>query len=414
MVFPSMTRIRRHFPADKLANPAGQLRSDLNHSEIRLPRGAEIAIAVGSRGIRNLPGIVRETVQWVKEQGATPFIVPAMGSHGGATAAGQQAVLEGYGISEALVGAPIRASMEVVELPQGALPWKIYFDRHASQAAGTILINRVKPHTDFHGRYESGLMKMTVIGLGKKHMAEQMHGLGFAGLRDGIPQAALQSFRSNNVLFGVAVVENASDETFALKLIPKARIADEELPLLETARRLQPQLPLEEIDILIVDEIGKDISGTGLDTNVIGRLKIAGQPEPTSPRIKMIIVRDVSPQTHGNAVGAGLADVITRRLFDKIDFQATYQNLITSGFLERGKIPVIAETDRQAVGFALAGCPPLKMEEARILRIRNTLQLDELWVSPPSLKELEGRQDIEVLSSIDAPLDDSGMLKEFD
>jgi hypothetical protein len=413
MHFPIMTRIRRHFPSAKLASVEKTMQQELFLSGINLPKGATIALAVGSRGIRNLQGIVRETVDWVKEQGATPFIVPAMGSHGGATGAGQQAVLESYGISEALVGASIRASMETVELPQGLLPWKIFFDRHASQAAGTILINRVKPHTDFHGHYESGLMKMTVIGLGKQHQAQQMHGLGVPGLRDVIPQVAVQSFRSNNVLFGIAVVENSYDETCAIKVIPKARIAEEEPPLLEMARTLMPDLPLEAIDILIVDEIGKDISGAGLDTNVIGRLKIAGQPEPASPSIKMIILRDISERSHGNAVGTGLADIITRRLFDKIDYRSTYQNLVTSGFLERGKVPVIAETDLQAVHFALAGSAPLKMEEARILRIRNTLRLDELWVSPRVLEELQGRQDIEIIGPIEAPLDAGGTLRDF-
>jgi hypothetical protein len=408
-----MTRIRRQFAAPVPANLEETLRAGLAPMASRVPRGSRIAIAVGSRGIKDLPAVVKTVVEWVKARGGDPFLFPAMGTHGGATAAGQREILEGYGLIESQVGAPIRSSMEVVELPAGDLPYKVYFDRFASEADGTILINRVKPHTDFHGRYESGLVKMTVIGLGKQHQASQMHSLWVRGLREVIPQVAAQSLRVNNVLFGVAIVENARDETALLQVIPREDILEQEPPLLEMARSLMPNFPVEEFDVLFLDEIGKDISGVGMDPNIIGRLKIEGEPEPVSPRIKIIIIRGLTKATHGNATGMGLADIMTRHLYNQIDFKPTYHNMVTSGFLERAKLPLIAETDRQALEIALRGAGFVEPEKARIIRIKNTLQLEELQVSPPVLEEIRGRDDIQILERIDPAFDDFGTLKGF-
>lgn len=409
-----MTRIKRLFPDNGIKDLPGILQQQLmTHSGCLPPAGSKIAVAVGSRGIRNLEVIVRGVVDWVKHQSCIPFIVPAMGSHGGATAEGQQAILAGYGITEERMGAPICSSMEVVELPHGSLPHKIFFDKMASQAEGTILINRIKPHTDFHGPLESGLMKMSVIGLGKQRQAIEMHSLGAKGLREGIFQVARQSQQVNNIFLGIAIVENARDETHTVRAIPKDRLENEEPALLELARSQMPDFPLEDFDILIIDEIGKDISGVGLDTNIIGRLKIWGEPEPATPRIRIIVILDLSRETYGNATGMGLADIMTRRLFEKIDFKPTYHNMITSGFLERAKIPLIAETDRQALEIAARGCDPLKLDQAKIIRIKNTLRLDELHVSSPVLHEIQSRQDIEILESLDPLYDSSGMLCPF-
>ncbi len=408
-----MTRVRRLFPSNGLKDIAGEVRRELA-SMAELPKpGSRIALAVGSRGIQNLQTMVREVVAWVKNQSCSPFIVPAMGSHGGATAEGQREILAGYGITEENIGAPVLSSMEVVELPQGDLPYKIFYDKLAAAADATILINRIKPHTDFHGSQESGLLKMSVIGLGKQHQALQMHRLGAKGLREGIFQVAHQSLRVNNVLFGIAIVENAQDEICRIQAIPKNKIYEQEPALLELARSGMPNFPLEEFDILIIDEIGKDISGVGLDTNVIGRLKIPGEPEPPSPRIRIIIIRDLSAGTHGNATGMGLADIMTRNLFDKIDFKPTYHNMVTSGFLERAKIPLIAETDEQAIQIALRGCDPLTLDQAKIIRIKNTLRLDELQVSPPVLREIQARPDIEILGPIEPVFDNHGTLGQF-
>jgi hypothetical protein len=408
-----MTRVKRLFPSDSLMDIAGEVHRQLASMTGIAKSGSRIALAVGSRGIRELQTVVREVVAWVKNQACSPFIVPAMGSHGGATAEGQREILAGYGITEENVGAPVVSSMEVVELPQGDFPYKIFYDKQASAANATILINRIKPHTDFHGPHESGLLKMIVIGLGKQHQALQMHRLGAKGLREGIFQVARQSLRVNNVLFGIAIVENARDEICRIQAIPKDLLFEKEPALLELARRGMPNFPLEEFDILMIDEIGKDISGVGLDTNIIGRLKIPGEPEPLSPRIRIIIIRDLSAGTHGNATGMGLADIVTRNLFNKIDFKPTYHNMVTSGFLERAKIPLIAETDRQAIDIALRGCDPLTLEQAKIIRIKNTLHLEELQVSAPVLRKIQARSDIEILDSGEPLFDKDGALCDF-
>lgn len=398
MSFPPLITVRQQFAGRRLDDVPGTMRRELVAAGSRIAPGMRIAIAVGSRGIARVDVMVRELVAWVKSQGGEPFIVPAMGSHGGATAEGQRQVLAGYGITQAGVGAPILSSMQTVSLPQGDVEVPVYFDEAAHGADGTILLNRIKPHTSFHGRYESGLMKMLAIGLGKHAQALAVHNLGVRGLRDVMPQVARQVLRTANILLGVAVVENAYDETMAIMAIPAERIADEEPALLEIARAQMPQLPMADIDLLIVEEIGKNISGLGMDTNVIGRLKIPGQPEPESPRIRVIYARDLTPETHGNAVGMGLADIVTRTLFSKIDFKATYENAATSTFLERAKVPMIADTDRQALDWALRACGSPEPATLRIVRIRNTLRLDLLQVSPAVLRDIESRGEIQVLS----------------
>lgn len=395
--WPLMNRVRQRFVADRLDDVAGMLRAELAVSGVSVKRGARIAIAVGSRGIADLPVVVHETVAWVKAQGGKPFVVPAMGSHGGATADGQRAVLEGYGVTETAVGAPIMSSMDVVELPRGEVEVPVYFDKQAAAADGVIAINRIKPHTSFRGPYKSGLMKMLAVGLGKHAGARAIHQLGVAGLRDTMPRVAREILRHGKILLGIGIVENAYDETMLVRAIPGAQIPDKEPELLTRATDAMPSLPVDELDILIVDEIGKNISGTGMDTNIIGRMKIYGQPEPESPRIRIIVVHDLSAVSHGNAYGVGLADIITRRLFAKIDFPATYANIVTTGFFERGKVPLIAETDRYALAIALRGCEPLEPSQARIIRIHNTQRLDEIHVSPTVLSAIASRSNAEVL-----------------
>jgi hypothetical protein len=287
--------------------------------------------------------------------------------------------------------------MDVVEIPRGEARTPVYFDRLASECDGTILINRIKPHTSFHGRYESGLMKMMAVGLGKHAQALAIHALGVEGLREVMPEVARQVLRHANVRMGVAVVENAYDEIMVVRALPGADIPAEEPLLLEVARRHMPCLPVGKVDVLIVDEIGKNISGLGLDPNIIGRLKIRGQPEPDWPDIRMIVIRDLTPETRGNATGMGLADVITRRAYDKIDFQATYANVLTTGFLERAKVPLVAANDREAVEIACRAAGVRTEKALRIVRVRNTLRLDELYVSAAVLEELRGRDGMTLL-----------------
>jgi hypothetical protein len=374
-------RVRQQFAAHKLGDVARAVRKEL--LPFPIPSGARIAIAVGSRGIANLPAIVNEVVAWVREHDAEPFIVPAMGSHGGGTAEGQQRILEGFGI------AGIVSSMETIQLGPDA-----FIDREAFQSDGIILINRVKPHTSFHARYESGLMKMLAVGLSKHAGAAAIHKQGVAGLCERIPVVARQVLATGKILCGLAIVENANDETMRIRVLAALRIPEEEPALLDLARVNMPYLPVDRIDVLIVDEIGKEISGTGMDTNVIGRLGIVGEPEPVSPRIKRIAVRDLRGES---AYGIGLADVTTRRLIEKTDWKVTEVNAQTSGFHDRVRLPQVEETDAQAIEWALRAGP-------RVVRIKNTLRLDTLIVSEPIREEIAGRDTIEVLGS--ANLDD--------
>jgi len=408
-----MFHVRQRFARPQVQDPACALRAELAGCGVRLKPGSRVAIAVGSRGIANLESLVREIVSWARRLQAEPFIVPAMGSHGGATAEGQVEVLAGYGITPDRVGAPVRSSMDVVELPREACPVPVYFDRLASEADATILINRVKPHTSFRGRFESGLMKMLAIGLGKHRQALAIHGLGVPGLRDVMPAVARQVLAHANVVLGIAVVENACDEIAAVKAIPADRIPVEEPALLELARANMPSLPLERIDLLIVDEIGKNVSGLGMDPNIIGRLKIRGQPEPDRPGIGVILVRDLTSATHGNATGMGLADIILRRAFAKIDFKATYANVMTTGFLERGKVPMIVDTDREALDLATRSVSMPPWPQARVLRIRNTLSLDSLHASAAAVDALRGHDGVEIGTPVDPVFTPDGLFARF-
>ncbi|MEI6148955.1 MAG: DUF2088 domain-containing protein [bacterium] len=386
---------------------------ELRASGVKVRPGERIAVAVGSRGMADLPVLVSQTVAWIKVQGGVPFIVPAMGSHGGATAEGQAAVLARYGITEESVGAPVRSSMDVVELPRGESDTPVYFDRLASESDGTILINRIKPHTSFHGRYESGLMKMMAVGLGKHAQALAIHALGVEGLREVMPEVGRQILHHANVRLGLGTVENAYEEIMLVRALPAADIPGEEPLLLEVARRNMPRLPVGKVDVLVVDEIGKNISGLGMDPNIIGRLKIRGQPEPEWPDIRMIVIRDLTPETDGNAAGMGLADIITRRAYDKIDFQTTYANVLTTGFLERAKVPVVAATDREAVELACRSAGVRREEEVRLIRIRNTLRLDELQVSAAVLEEIKDHAGVTLLGEITPVWDRNGGMGEF-
>jgi hypothetical protein len=332
----------------------------------------------------------------VSQAGAKAFIVPAMGSHGGATAKGQTEVLASLGVTEQAMGCPVRATMEVHELPHDGLETKLFMDRFAWESDGVILVNRVKPHTDFHGPIESGLCKMLVIGLGKEHQAFEMHGHGVHGLRDLVPAAAKKLLASGKVIGGVAIVENANEETMHIESISAEKISQREPELLVIAKKNMPRLPVDDLDVLIVDRLGKNLSGTGMDTNIIGRIRIFGEAEPPSPRIKMIAVIDLTDESHGNATGVGLADVTTQRLFKKIDFDVMNKNVVTAGFPERAKLPVVAESDRQAVELALRAAGCRDVSRARVARIHDTLHLGEVQVSDTLIGELRNRPDIEV------------------
>ena len=391
-----LVKLRQKFDATELADPVAVLREQLDQLDSLIHPGTRVAIAVGSRGISNLAAIVKGVCEYVSRRGASPFIVPAMGSHGGATAEGQREILRLYGISEETIGAPVRASMEVVPLPQGALPHGIFMDRHAYESDAVILINRIKPHTDYHGKYESGVMKMALIGLGKLEGALAVHEFGVRGLRDMLGPGALQVLAAGKIVAGVGLVENALHHTMIVKVMTADQIPAEEPALLAAATAAMPSLPVDDIDVLIIDRMGKNISGVGIDTNIIGRIGVRGQTDPASPRIKAIMVSDLTDESHGNAVGVGLADVITQKLYDKIDRRETYRNTITSGFMGRGKIPVVAEHDRAAFEIALRSCGHLHNGQERIVRLLDTLSLQEMYVSKAIAAELKGSPRIEI------------------
>jgi len=390
-----LTKIKQHFQYNSMADIEAEVSKELLKLRPFIKPDAHIAIALGSRGIKNLVAVTKEVAKFIKENNAHPFLVPAMGSHGGASAEGQAGILASYGISEKTIGIPMRSSMEVVELAQGDSPIPVYMDKNAYQSDGVILINRIKPHTDFHAKYESGLVKMSVIGLGKEKQASAIHQHGVYGLTTLIPSTAKQVLSTGKILGGIALVENAYDDTMLVKALNTEDFFEQEPILLDIARKNMPALPVSDIDVLIIDRMGKDISGVGIDPNIIGRTKIFGQEEPDNPTIKAIVVLDLTDDSKGNAIGIGLSDVITKTLYDKIDFSSTYSNAITSSFLERAKIPIVAGTHKEAFEIALRSCGFLKKGEEKIIRIKDTLHLDEIYVSKSIMDIIDGSEKIE-------------------
>lgn len=383
MAFPKVVKVRQDFPRPRLEDVEKTLREQFEKEEVasRVEAGMEIALTAGSRGIANIDSILRSLITLLKEAGAEPFVVPAMGSHGGATAEGQVEILESLGVTEESVGAEIRSSMETVELGETDRGTTVYMDRHAAEADGVIVVGRVKLHTDFRGEIESGLCKMASIGLGKHEQALALHAYGVEGIKDFMVEVAEHVFDSGKVLFGVGIVENAYEETAMLEAIPPEKIMEREKALLEESAKLMPKLPVSDIDVLFVDELGKNFSGTGIDTNVIGRFRLLGVDEPGSPNVKYLIVSDVSDASHGNATGVGLADFTTSRLFESIDYRAMNQNILTSTFVERAKIPMILNSDREALEAAMRCNWGVAPEDTRFVRIPNTLELREVFLS---------------------------------
>lgn len=414
MTIPRLIKIRQKFESAEIADIGQSISQQFRRTPVEFKPGESIAVAVGSRGIANMAEIVRAVVHELKLLGTLPFIVPAMGSHGGATAEGQRQVLESYGITEEYAGVPIRSSMQVVELANDGLVNRVYMDKYAYDADGIVVINRVKPHTDFHGLTESGLLKMCVIGLGKHKQALEIHKYGVYGLREFIRPTARQVLKTGKIRMGIGIVENAYDRTCILKGVTAEDMEEAEIELLEAARKIMPSLPVKQLDVLVVDEIGKSISGTGMDTNIIGRIRIAGEAEPEFPKITAIVAADLNEESRGNALGIGLADFTTRRLFDKINLKDTYENVVTSTFVERGKLPVIAESDREAVQYALRISRQGGGEEnIRFVRIKNTLQLSELYVSKSVYEEIKDNPNIQAIGDFADLLDEKGVLVPF-
>jgi len=418
---PRVWTIRQKLNAPILADIERTVAREMRNllDDPRMKPGASVAVGVGSRGINNLVPIVRTVIASLKEYGAVPFIVPAMGSHGGATAEGQEEVLRGYGITQDSVGAPIRATMEVQQV--GALDdgYPVYFDCNALSADAVLVINRIKPHTDFIGEIESGLSKMCAIGLGKQKGAERIHKFGADGLGKIMPKVARKLVESVPIVGGIGVIENQFGQTAEIHGLAASEFAREgEAALLRRAREHAPRLPFESLDVLVVDQMGKDISGSGMDTHVLGRLRMPSVHEADwdGPSVRIVCVLDITDRSHGNAAGIGLADMTTRKLIEKMDMQATFINHRTSGEggVHRGRLPIILENADECVRAAMAFCGQGRMERIRLARIRNTEFVDVLEVSDSMIDEVRGRSDLEILGDahdldMSAPLARAGI-----
>ncbi|MDA2927100.1 nickel-dependent lactate racemase [Acidobacteria bacterium AH-259-G07] len=413
--FPRVALVEQKFSRPKLDSVQQKIVESFANENLSLPeiQNKRVAIAVGSRGITNLAQVVRATAEMLKKQGAHPFIVPAMGSHGGGTKEGQAKILTGYGITPEQMGVPVHSCLETVHL--GATPdgVSVFVDRTAFESDGIVLINRIKPHTDFQGEVESGLLKMITIGLGKIDGANSFHGWTLTVPHDHLIQSITQVvLETGKILFGIAILENAYHEIAQIELIPAAQIKNREKELLLEAKKLMPSLPVEKADVLIIDRIGKDISGAGMDPNITGRWFRVNSRWQESPDITRIVVLDLTDSSEGNAVGIGLADFCSPRLVQKMDRQATYLNAVTSRNTVPAQIPLYFDDDQETIGqaFASLGGTPTR-KSVRLIRIRDTLSLSQLEVSEALVPELENHPRVSNISDLkELSFDTNGQL----
>ncbi len=398
---PRRVLVRQRFPPSPAADVEAVLPAGLRPLALRLRPGARVAVGVGSRGMDRLPEIVRTTLRVLQQAGTVPFLVPAMGSHGGATPEGQRAVLAGYGITKASMGVSIRAGLEVEEVGRLKEHWPVWCSTEVLRADALVLINRVKPHTDFAGQLGSGLTKMLVVGLGKPAGAAVFHRAAAGQGHEAVLRAAAEVLLARvPLLAGVATVEDARHRLAKIEVVePRHWIARDEA-LCAEARTRMPRLPVARLDLLIVDRIGKNLSGTGLDPAIIGRsihgYVLAPQGEGSGPSIQRLVVRELTPESHGNAIGIGLADFTTTRLVRALDRNATWTNALTALSLQGAKVPMHFDTDREVLAAALASLPLPAGQAPRLARIRDTLSLEWIEVSESLLAELEGRGDVEI------------------
>jgi len=384
--FPEMAVVRLNLPVtepvDLTRRVPDAVRSLVDASG--LPAGTTVAVAAGSRGISNISIILRLVVKTLQEAGLQPYVVAAMGSHGGGTVAGQEEILAVLGITEESIGAPVRVTADAVLLGHTASGLPVYCDAEAAAAGAVLVVNRIKPHTSFQGEIGSGLCKMLAVGLGKKEGAAVVHGRGPAGMEEAITSIARFMLDRLPVMGGLAILEDGYDRTARVTALPPGDWPEQERSLYSEAVSYLPRLPFADVDLLIVDEMGKNISGTGMDTNVLGRWRTGG-PEPPGLRAGRVVVLRLHPASHGNANGVGLADVTTRALAEAVDFPATYLNALTSTFVERVKLPMVMPTEKLAIAAALK---TLGTGLIRAVRIKNTRELEHIAVSPPLLAEL--------------------------
>ena len=397
---PKMFRARQSFPRPQI--PAGEIpariREILSQETIAatIHAGMRIAITAGSRGVANARLITKCIADFVKERGAEPFVVPAMGSHGGATEEGQRAILSGYGIVEEYVGCPICSSMEVVEIGKNEEGGAVFIDKLAAGADGIIVSCRIKPHTAFRGPYESGIMKMMAIGLGKQYGAEVCHEAGFKNMAKNVPLFGRAILKHAPILFAVAAIENAYDETCRLVAVPADEVAEREPPLLAEAFGLMPRILVDSCDVLVVDQIGKNFSGDGMDPNITGTFCT---PYATGGiKAQRVCVLDLSPETHGNGIGLGYSSATTMRVFRQLDLPSMYPNAITCTVLGGVRIPIVMESDRDAIAVCVKTCNEIDKSAPRIVRIANSLHIEHIWLSESYYEMAKGIEGLAIES----------------
>ena len=414
---PKMVRIREKYEEDKIEDVKAHLIDELDKIEIDKAalKGKSIAITVGSRGIPDLPLMIKTLCDKLKEWGAEPFIIPAMGSHGGGTLEGNLEVINGYGITEDAIGVPIKATMDVVLVGQidDAVKTPVYCDKYAAEADGIIIFNKVKPHTDFKGYVESGLCKMITIGIAKHKGCSWFHMQGFDTFGERIPLVAKEFLSKMNVVMGIGVVQNAFDEISEIMAFPKDKIIEGDHMMLEIAKRRLPRMKFDNIDVLIVDRIGKNISGEGADPNVTGRGFMPGFEDDF--HCKKLFIRGLTEQSHHNACGLGLADITTRRCLNSVDWASTWVNLSTNTMIDGGKIPVYQNNDFEALRLAIRTCTKTDFSKARVARIRDTLTLTEIEISESLIDDVKDRDDVEILTEpYELKFDEDGYLEDLD
>lgn len=416
---PQVFRLRQSFEAPRVAGVSGEVHAQLALLRLgeRVRPGQSVAVTVGSRGITNLAEIIRAIVTHLKALDARPFVVPAMGSHAGGTAEGQRQIIESYGVTEEFIGCPIRSGMETVVVCESPEGFPVHFDRHAYQADHVLVCNRVKPHTLFVGDFESGLMKMMLIGLGKCEGATVYHKaiqeFSFAQI---VRSVVGQLLEKCHILAGLAVVENAYDQTARIEAVAPGDIEAREKELLELARKWLPRLPFRHVDLLLVDRIGKNISGVGMDTNVIGRkFDDHKAVEGEFPKIKRIAVRGLTEETHGNSIGMGMAEFCRTQILRQTDFEAVRLNALVSGHISAAHRPLDYQTDREMLDAALGTVGMVEPQEAKLVWIADTLHLGEVECSAAYLDEARRRDDLEILTDLrELPFDAAGNLPDLE
>jgi hypothetical protein len=417
VTIPTLTLVRQIGKQPAVADVAAEARRQWLDSKVarRIKKGDRIAVGCGSRGIANIDIIVRSTLEALKELGAKPFIIAAMGSHGGANSQGQRELLESYHISEAELGVPVKTDMDSRQIGVNSWGEPVWWDCNALSADGIVTVSRIKPHTDFRSKYESGIAKMCVIGLGKREGAAQHHRWGWKGLQQMLPETFKTILEKTKFVGGLGIIENAREETAHLQVVDRDEVLEIEPGLLERARGLMGRIPFDELDVLVVGEIGKNYSGAGLDPNVIGRLYIEAAPEleTNKPKITRIIALDVSPESHGNATGIGLADLTTQRSIDGIDQVPFRMNNLTACFLLRSKLPFAFPTDRACIQCGIETCWQPIPEKLKFAIIPNTLEVTELWVSAALAAEARKNPHLEVVGEArPIPFDAKGNIEQ--